>query len=230
MPAAGAKRKRPNRKRKRRAVSISSSSSDSDNDSSSTDAGPKITVVKTAIASPEEKEKEESSDSDSDSDSSEDSDSDSSSEDAQPVLPKNDGPRIRSDSPGPIPPSASRIPSFLPSNSHESNEKSVQGGQQKGTETKEAEEALREKFNKFWMSSLVEGFKDDLDTIRKVRDVFHLCSRFSLPFFAFTSNSSFSFLFVASSPRSSSNFSGPNVHYIQTIHVDRFVSFRHRGV
>jgi ribosome assembly protein 3 len=36
------------------------------------------------------------------------------------------------------------------------------------------EQILKEKFRKFWMTSVADGFKDDLEEIRKVGDP--LCS------------------------------------------------------
>jgi len=34
----------------------------------------------------------------------------------------------------------------------------------------ERETALRERFRKFWMGSVADAFKDDLEQLRKVRD------------------------------------------------------------
>ncbi|KAF9069215.1 hypothetical protein BDP27DRAFT_1447810 [Rhodocollybia butyracea] len=147
MPA----RKRPNRKRKRRAVSLSSSSSSDDSSSDSDSAVVKRTLPVSTKADNSREEPE------SDSDSSSDSSSSSSDEEEShpsalidPILPSE---KQRSASPGPIPPSATRIPSFLPG--------------KEAVDAKEADQALREKFTKFWMNNIVEGFKDELETIRK---------------------------------------------------------------
>ncbi|KAG2108574.1 hypothetical protein BD769DRAFT_1365871 [Suillus cothurnatus] len=61
-----------------------------------------------------------------------------------------DAPRPRS--PSPSLPSA-EIPSFLPPNP--------------STNDEAREQAMKDKFRKFWMSSLAEGFKEDLEEIRK---------------------------------------------------------------
>jgi ribosome assembly protein 3 len=47
------------------------------------------------------------------------------------------------------------LPSFLPSN---------QGGAKS-----EEEQKLKDRFRQFWMASVADGFKDDLEEIRKVR-------------------------------------------------------------
>ena len=52
------------------------------------------------------------------------------------------------DSPSPPPPAAVSIPPF-------------------GSAPSEDEQALKEKFRKFWMESIAEGFKDDLEELRK---------------------------------------------------------------
>jgi hypothetical protein len=62
-----------------------------------------------------------------------------------------DAPRPRS--PSPSLPSA-EIPSFLP--------------QKTSADYEAREQAMKDKFRKFWMSSLAEGFKEDLEEIRKV--------------------------------------------------------------
>lgn len=61
-----------------------------------------------------------------------------------------DAPRPRS--PSPSLPSA-EIPSFLPPNT--------------SADYEAREQAMKDKFRKFWMSSLAEGFKEDLEEIRK---------------------------------------------------------------
>jgi hypothetical protein len=62
-----------------------------------------------------------------------------------------DAPRPRS--PSPSLPSV-EIPSFLPPNT--------------SADYEAREQAMKDKFRKFWMSSLAEGFKEDLEEIRKV--------------------------------------------------------------
>ncbi|KAH0839480.1 hypothetical protein J3R83DRAFT_292 [Lanmaoa asiatica] len=57
-------------------------------------------------------------------------------------------PPLQRDSPSPQP--NVDIPPFIPPNALES------------------EQALKERFRKFWMASIAEGFKDDLEEIRKV--------------------------------------------------------------
>ena len=57
-------------------------------------------------------------------------------------------PPLHRDSPSPQP--NVDIPPFIPPNAPES------------------ERALKENFRKFWMASIAEGFKDDLEEIRKV--------------------------------------------------------------
>ncbi|KAG1740328.1 hypothetical protein EDB19DRAFT_1828537 [Suillus lakei] len=59
---------------------------------------------------------------------------------------------LRPRSPSPSLPSA-EIPSFLPSNP--------------SADDAAHEQAMKDKFRKFWMSSLAEGFKEDLEEIRK---------------------------------------------------------------
>lgn len=138
------------RKRKRRVVSDSSSSSEEDSSSSSdTSVGPSKT---TKPAPPEDTDTDESED-----------DVSSSSDESQGVLdqglegvdmslpsgrPERSEPPLQRDSPSPQPPVD--IPPFIPQN------------------TPESEQVLKEKFRKFWMASIAEGFKEDLEEIRKV--------------------------------------------------------------
>lgn len=79
-------------------------------------------------------------------------DSDSDEEDVDiPVpssRPAHPEPPLQRDSPSPQ--HNVDIPPFIPNNAPES------------------EQALKEKFRKFWMASIAEGFKDDLEEIRKV--------------------------------------------------------------
>ncbi|KAL1741965.1 hypothetical protein HDZ31DRAFT_5208, partial [Schizophyllum fasciatum] len=89
-----------------------------------------------------------SSESESDSDSS--SDEGDTAQTAQGARPAATSTSRRSPSP-PLP--STDIPSLLP-------EKTAPGAQEK-------EQELRDKFRKFWMSAVVDGFKDDLEEIRK---------------------------------------------------------------
>ncbi|KAJ3991858.1 hypothetical protein F5050DRAFT_1812057 [Lentinula boryana] len=156
-------RKRPNRKRKRRAVSISSSSSgnssSSDNDSAVVKSVPALTDTPKTKTDEEDEDLDSNSDSDSSSSSSSSSSGDSHSAPDPSATFKSDSRsieksrRLRSPSPGPIAPSTLQIPSFL-------SEKDIQ-------DAKESERVLQEKFTQFWMNSIVEGFKDDLEIIRK---------------------------------------------------------------
>ena len=159
MPAAKtatATRKR-NRKRKRRAASLSSSSESSD--STSSEAQEKQPAPKAAeVAVEPSSSSEPSSDSDSESDSGTDVESPVANQ-------KHHNPELRASStvkqninatrssPSPSPPPAI-IPSFLPSTDEDPT----------GSKTQE----MREKFRKFWMASVAEGFKDDLGQIQKV--------------------------------------------------------------
>ncbi|KAF8709720.1 Ribosome-assembly protein 3, partial [Rhizoctonia solani] len=147
-----------NRKRKRRAAS-SSSSSASSSSSSSEDESPQVTTipVPTKIIV-----QQDSSDSESDSSSSSSSSSSASSESSSSVrstglqaaatthaLPK---PKRR-DSHSPSPPPTA-LPSFLPPSGTEGSHK--------------REEELRARFRSFWMASVADGFRADLEELHKV--------------------------------------------------------------
>jgi ribosome assembly protein 3 len=152
-PATQRKR---NRKRKRRAASTSSSS-DPSSSSSSEDEAPKTTTKIVPIV-PSLSQPRLESDSSSDSESSSD---DTTAEiqrgrQANNVTPKTP----RQFSPSPSPPSAA-LPSFLPSESTEDD---------LGSKEKE----LQIRFRQFWMSSVADGFKEDLEAIRKVSRNFRL--------------------------------------------------------
>ncbi|KAG9219571.1 hypothetical protein CCMSSC00406_0008222 [Pleurotus cornucopiae] len=147
-PPAKPIRKR-NRKRKRRAASSSSSSDSNSSDSESASPHKQAPVVATqAHASEPSSSSSSSSESDSD-------DSDV----PQRVEPSKETPgkvhikqiptQERSPSPQPVP-----IPSFLPS-------------QAEAAEAVEQEKVLKERFRRFWMSSIADAFKDDLEEIRK---------------------------------------------------------------
>ncbi|EGO04211.1 hypothetical protein SERLA73DRAFT_173656 [Serpula lacrymans var. lacrymans S7.3] len=148
-PSAPKPTRKRNRKRKRRA-SISSSSSSSSGDASSDEETPKIAPAKKVPPPPEPSESASSSS---------DSDSDSDVEDTPDVqmaavapaeTSKKAPPRRQSPSP---PPSVVDLPSFLPSKPL--------------GDDREKEVLLKERFRKFWMESLADGFRDDLEEIRK---------------------------------------------------------------
>ncbi|KZT20583.1 hypothetical protein NEOLEDRAFT_1075397 [Neolentinus lepideus HHB14362 ss-1] len=154
-PAKPVQQRKRNRKRKRRAASSSESSSESSSDESST---PQVaTKVQTT-----EKEKPVSDESD---ESSSSSDSESESEAEQPRVEAGvreaDAPKANSSQKAPprqrslsVSPPPATIPPFPPTSGVPGQESSD-------------EQALKEKFRKFWMSSIADGFKDDLDVIRK---------------------------------------------------------------
>jgi ribosome assembly protein 3 len=145
-----------NRKRKRRAASTSSSS-DSSSSSSTGDEAPK-TTIKTVPIVPSLSQPQLESDSPSDSESSSD---DTTAEIPRGRQPQNVTPKTpRQVSPSPSPPSAA-LPSFLPSENAEDDS---------GSKEKE----LQNRFRQFWMSSVADGFKEDLEEIRKVSCYFHL--------------------------------------------------------
>ena len=153
QPAA---RKRT-RKRKRRAAASSSESS-SDSSSSDSDAPDQVVVRVPARTSkkaqPEpEKPAEESSSSDSDSESERDSDSDV--EPARELSPQA-APQVQPRRPPSPTPPPSTIPPFA-------------GSKEAGEQRREDEQVLKERFRRFWMASVADAFKDDLEEIRKVR-------------------------------------------------------------
>ncbi|KAF5375632.1 hypothetical protein D9757_008509 [Collybiopsis confluens] len=160
--AAAAPRKRPNRnrKRKRRAASVASSSSSSSGDSSDS-SSENESIIQTTVPAPANVESSSASSSSSDSDDSDDNEPRSRTQPPPPT-------RLRSPSPGPIPPSAVRIPSFLPERQAKDDDVEMSSSKEKD----DSESALQEKFRQFWMSSIVDGFKDDLDVIRKARFFF----------------------------------------------------------
>ncbi|KAG8720284.1 hypothetical protein FRC08_000644 [Ceratobasidium sp. 394] len=154
MPPAAPARKR-NRKRKRRAAASSSSSSSS---SSSEDESPQLTTrpvpVPTRVVV-----QVDSSDSDSDSSSSSSSSGSDSGSDAGGSVKSISGlpivttkPKQRQESRSPSPPSPA-IPPFLPA-------PGTEGAQKR-------EEELRARFRKFWMASIADGFRDDLEELHK---------------------------------------------------------------
>jgi hypothetical protein len=91
----------------------------------------------------------------------------------------------RHHSPSP-PPSVTTIPSFIPSTG------SAESDAQK-------EQMLKDRFRKFWMTSIADGFKDDLEEIRKVSREdgirFHIYS-YSMVLFSGTQSGFFSSIYV----------------------------------
>ena len=161
MPPAVTKppptQRKRNRKRKRRAASTSSSS-DSSSSSSSEDEAPKTTTkIVPIVPSLSQSQLESDSSSDSESSSSDDTTAEiPRGRQANNVTPKT--PRQFSLSPAP---SSATLPSFLPSENVEDDV---------GSKEKE----LQNRFRQFWMSSVADGFKEDLEEIRKVSRYFRL--------------------------------------------------------
>lgn len=157
-PAKPAVVRKRNRKRKRRVVSSSSSSGSSSDSTSDGDDAPTIRRPVAAKAT--------SSSSSSSSDSSSDSDSDAVVQPSHPVdrtlqreaAPTNQN-RMRSPSVSPPP---APIPSFLPPKTTST------------AQSEENEQILKDRFRKFWMASVADGFKDDLEQIRKVLIIYTL--------------------------------------------------------
>jgi len=141
--------KRRNRKRKRRVVSdTSSSEEDSSSSSGSSTPNKTVTVQLEKPTAPETTDTEDNEEESSSSDESQDDlgvdGLDKSLPSSKPTHPK---PPPQRDSPSPQP--VMDIPPFISPN------------------TLENEQVLKEKFRKFWMASIAEGFKDDLEEIRK---------------------------------------------------------------
>lgn len=157
MPPAATKpptQRKRNRKRKRRAASTSSSSLDSSSDPTEDETpktATKLVPVPSSVSQPQPE-----SDLASDSSSSESSSSDE--EDRTAEIPRGrqnitlKTPRQFSLSPSP--PSAA-LPSFLPS-------------ENAGNDTGSKEKDLKDRFRQFWMTSVADGFQDDLEEIHKV--------------------------------------------------------------
>ena len=155
MPPAVTKpptQRKRNRKRKRRAASTSSSSDSSSSYSTTEDETPK-TTTKVVPVVPSLAQPQLASDSSSDSESS--SSDDTTAEIPRGRQPENVTPKTpRQISSSPSPPSAA-LPSFLPLENAEDDV---------GSKEKE----LQNRFRQFWMSSVADGFKEDLEEIRKV--------------------------------------------------------------
>ena len=161
MPPAVTKlpptQRKRNRKRKRRAASTSSSSDSSISYSSEDEALKTTTKIVPIVPSLSQAQLE--------SDSSSDSESSSSDGTTTEILrgrqPKNVTPKTpRQFSLSPSPPSAA-LPSFLPSENAEDDA---------GSKEKE----LLNRFRQFWMTAVADGFKEDLEEIRKVSCYFRL--------------------------------------------------------
>lgn len=161
MPATAQTKRKRTRKRKRRAASSSSSSSSDSSSPGLEDNGP-VSLPPSKVTNPLS-----SSDSESDSSSS----SDSSSDDEQnrfqrPRKPitvqgktKEDQQRPNRTSPSPSPsPPPVDLPSFLPSSKGTND---IENPQLK-------EQEMKLKFRQFWMSSVADGFRDELEELRKV--------------------------------------------------------------
>ncbi|KAG8742350.1 hypothetical protein FRC10_001631 [Ceratobasidium sp. 414] len=151
--AAAAPARKRNRKRKRRAASSSSSSSSSEDESPQVTTRPAPAPTRVVVQA-------DSSDSDSDSSTSSSSSSSSSGSDSggstklisEPAAATTIKPKRRRESRSPSPPSTA-IPSFLPA-------PGTEGAQKR-------EEELRTRFRKFWMESIADGFRDDLEELHK---------------------------------------------------------------
>ncbi|KAF8511067.1 hypothetical protein BU17DRAFT_54899 [Hysterangium stoloniferum] len=151
------------RKRKRRNVSSSESDSDSSSSSSSEDEQKKVQVKGQPVIPAKVKDTSSDSDPNPDSDSSTSSNSSSPSNrtkqaSSNPGLTSKPSkapirrPPPQPPSRSPTPPSTA-IPSLLPHST--------------ANVPSENEKALKEKFRTFWMSSVADAFKDDLEEIRK---------------------------------------------------------------
>ncbi|KAG8725876.1 hypothetical protein FRC12_023942 [Ceratobasidium sp. 428] len=157
--AAAAPPRKRNRKRKRRAAS-SSSSSASSSSSSSEDGSPQVTSQPAPVSTravvqldgSDSDSDSSSSSSESSSESSSDSDAGGSTQSASGPPPTAAKPKRRQESRSPSPPSTA-IPPFLPV-------PGTEGAQKR-------EEELRARFRKFWMASIADGFRDDLEELHK---------------------------------------------------------------
>ncbi|OSD01963.1 hypothetical protein PYCCODRAFT_1452500 [Trametes coccinea BRFM310] len=162
-PKPQAARKRT-RKRKRRNVSDSSESSSSDSSSSDSDAPQQTAVVRIPVKGKAAKrpQPQPAPPSESSSSSSSSSESDSDDPDVEPARELSTlaapnaaaGPsKPARRTPSPTPPPSS-VPSFLP-------------GRGASEQERQNEQVLKERFRKFWMASVADAFKDDLEEIRK---------------------------------------------------------------
>lgn len=150
--------RRRNRKRKRRAASSDSSSSSDDSSSDeSTQTKPQLRAPPAKKPGSDMTSSSESVSSDSDSESDDDDNARTTSmvnnqiQVDNPKVPHDKGASRRGSL---SPPPSAEIPSFLPSNPP--------------ADDTAVEQAMKDKFRKFWMSSIAEGFKEDLEEIRKV--------------------------------------------------------------
>lgn len=166
-PAKPAAPRRRNRKRKRRAVSTDSSSSSSDTSSSEGESPQKPIPTPAAVVNVSDEDDDDDTDSSLDSDSSE-SEVDMGNAALTPGRAPGTNAKVASAStvkPQKAPlirrsPSPSikpvEMPTFLPSKEDKPDPKQ--------------ELLMKEKFRKFWLSAVADGFKDDLEEIRKVHN------------------------------------------------------------
>lgn len=166
-PAAAAPRKRIRKRKRRRDASISDSS-DSSDASASDEEVQEAAVVQPKLKATQVVPMPSESESESDSSTSDDSDSDASAEHGPAkdthshLAPETTTPSLsikpakkRTEAP-PVPPAP--IPTIMP--------KDIST-----TQEKEKEQLLKERFRKFWMESMADGFADELDEVRKVRQL-----------------------------------------------------------
>ncbi|THH30432.1 hypothetical protein EUX98_g3750 [Antrodiella citrinella] len=155
MSAKPSVTRKRNRKRKRRVASSSEDSSSGSDSDSSSDAGPSTSAAKSVpvISAGDKLADDESSSSSSD--DSTDSEADAPNA-RRPSQVTTTGKDTRMKSPSPEQPLAGSIPipPFLPSTGNID-------------EDARKEQELKDKFRKFWMTTIVDAFADDLDELRK---------------------------------------------------------------
>ena len=150
------------RKRKRRAAIFSSSSSSS---SDSSDSDSDVQLIPATVPNPNHlSSSSSSSDSEySDSDSSSSFTASTPPKTLQPKareIPKDTSSTLRRSSPSPSPPPA-EIATFLPSKNAGVVAKNIV-----------QEQAAKDRFRQLWMASVADGFKEDLEDIRKASFLF----------------------------------------------------------
>jgi ribosome assembly protein 3 len=143
--------KKRQRKRKRRAFPQSSSSSSSDPDTSPESVQEPPSPLKTDIQDQSSSSTSSSSSAESESDDNENPVVQRSSINVKKTVPLRPPP---SPSPPPV-----MIPPFMPPSNTPGDDENE-------------ERVLRDRFRKFWMNSLADGFKEDLEEIRKVSHTF----------------------------------------------------------
>ncbi|KAL4082151.1 hypothetical protein V8B97DRAFT_170850 [Scleroderma yunnanense] len=147
--SAGRPGRKRNRKRKRRIASSSSSSSADESLSDVSTSSVQKSKIPLKPPPPDASEEDPSSSSSSPSSSEPEKEVDENSTIPDHGVPQPSVEKHERDSPSPPPPTAVAIPPFMAPGSSED------------------EQVLKEKFRKFWMASLAEGFKDDLEQLRK---------------------------------------------------------------